>query len=337
MSYRLLLLSIIILASPINGMKRRRSNKTHKTLTMRPPKKTRLNQSPYELPACHYKQPIQPPFNIPLPTEIQLIIFDFTARNTSAPCLATAAQGIRSLSLVTPALHQLTNQKTFKPDFLRWFADTFDCSDERVAQSIGTEGALLRLSLQRGLESLSYYHCKQLNQKQTLETLISNGVDLEFTYSQYRPKLRARYRSRRNALMIAVQNNQELVPLLLKNGADINSTNQNGATPVIVAVQSYIMRQSLKSLLQDPKVKINHQNKQGNSALMMCIINREHIWDDHFADTIKALLDAGADPELGNEAGTTPLDAAWNFPHRQIFRILWDAIDKKQTQHAIRD
>jgi ankyrin repeat protein len=68
-------------------------------------------------------------------------------------------------------------------------------------------------------------------------------------------------------------------------------------------------------------IDINQQNSEGTTALMIAIENDEA--------NVKILLDAGADPEIANNNGTTPLNAAEVMGNENVINLIKEAIDKK--------
>ncbi|HLJ31637.1 MAG TPA: ankyrin repeat domain-containing protein, partial [Candidatus Babeliales bacterium] len=85
-------------------------------------------------------------------------------------------------------------------------------------------------------------------------------------------------------------------------------------------------------ICQYPHVKINQQNNRGETALLYSLIKRKgYRIGNLFIDTIKELLKKGADPELGNKYGLTPLMAAKDLGNNDIISLIEQAIQDKQS------
>lgn len=100
------------------------------------------------------------------------------------------------------------------------------------------------------------------------------------------------------AIHIAVKkNHHECVRVLLENGVDINSRDSGNNTPLILAVanKKYLVAEEL---LSRPGCDVNAQNSDGWTALHYAA---------HMAAGVDMLLAVGANPNLYNEDGNTPL------------------------------
>lgn len=100
------------------------------------------------------------------------------------------------------------------------------------------------------------------------------------------------------AIHIAVKKNlHECVRTLLENGIKINSRDSQNNTPLILAVanKKYLV---VEELLSHPDCDVNAQNSEGWTALHYAA---------HMAAGVDILLSAGANPNLYNEDGNTPL------------------------------
>ena len=131
------------------------------------------------------------------------------------------------------------------------------------------------------------------------------------------------------ALMKAALNNNPMMQLLIKYGADVNKVNSKGLTALMLA--AYIKKvDAVQCLLNNPNIAINQQDKKGGTALMAAIDTRNRVMNKFIIKSIvKLLLDAGADPELANFAGLTPLQAAQQTGDQEVIDLIQDAIDKK--------
>ena len=108
-------------------------------------------------------------------------------------------------------------------------------------------------------------------------------------------------------LNLAVSQDDEIVDVLLENGADPNKfsdfyVGRNQATQSVTPLMraSQLGKASTAKLLLAGKADVNLQNKNGESALMSATSN---------TDVLKLLLEKGANPNAANEEGVTPLMA----------------------------
>ncbi|KAL7291392.1 hypothetical protein TKK_0014985 [Trichogramma kaykai] len=101
------------------------------------------------------------------------------------------------------------------------------------------------------------------------------------------------------------------IELLLRNGANVNLANKQGLTPLHFTCQ-YLIQDSLRQLEIFFKVKnefdqlvdFNAQDEFGNTPLHLAL-KSANLYENKTA--IERLLKNGADANLGNEEGSTPL------------------------------
>ena len=110
--------------------------------------------------------------------------------------------------------------------------------------------------------------------------------------------------------------NPEIVKILLKKGADVNSVNNYGDTPLHLAAFRINPNPNIVKLLLDAGANYDAiENRLDRTAL-------------HFAashgntDTVKLLLDAGADPNIEDKNLTTPLHIAASDGNTDTIRAL---------------
>ncbi|CAB0029424.1 unnamed protein product [Trichogramma brassicae] len=106
-----------------------------------------------------------------------------------------------------------------------------------------------------------------------------------------------------------------LVELLLKRQADPNSTNEEGLTPLHVICKREVdggLARQFFMVADDMKkqVRINAQDKKGNSPLHFALSRCRN------RGLVEVLLHRGADPNLANEEGQTPLHLVCNKDHK---------------------
>ncbi len=96
----------------------------------------------------------------------------------------------------------------------------------------------------------------------------------------------------------------ESCKVLIGRGADVNATDCQGTTPLMIA--SFRTNQELIELLLTNGANINHQNNFGATALMYSL---NHIYIDGQIETVKRLLENGADLNLKDKKGDTILSS----------------------------
>lgn len=121
--------------------------------------------------------------------------------------------------------------------------------------------------------------------------LLENGIDIKDEFG------------RTSLVNSALYNNVELIDWLLDNGADIDSTDNNGYSALHFAAQE-ANNESL-SLLIKKKANINIQDIHGNTPAWVCIMN----WKGGGNLTnLKTLYKNGADLTIKNNAGRNAKD-----------------------------
>jgi len=124
----------------------------------------------------------------------------------------------------------------------------------------------------------------------------------------------------RTALMIAAnRGHADVVAYLLDQGANIEHTDRNGDTALLLATY----HPKVVQLLIERGANINHQNNAGITTLMNAASFGK-------VPTVKLLLKAGADTELKGKAGETALMFAELQQRGEIIRML-KAEQKKKT------
>jgi ankyrin repeat protein len=108
---------------------------------------------------------------------------------------------------------------------------------------------------------------------------------------------------------------------LIDKGADVNSADRYGNTPLIFAAR-YGKKDIVKALI-DQKAKIDAQNERGETALM-------HAVSFNGDDVISALLAAGADIALKDSRGKVALQYAGGNRKKEIIEKLRRAIPEQE-------
>ena len=142
------------------------------------------------------------------------------------------------------------------------------------------------------------------NQVRAAQTLIEAGADVNakdnISDSAY--------------LYAGARGHQEILKLALAHGADLKSTNRYGGTALIPAAERGHV-QTVRTLI-DAGVNVDHVNNLGWTALLEAIILGSG--GEQHQQIVDALLTAGADPNLADREGVTPLAHARSKGYREI-------------------
>jgi ankyrin repeat protein len=106
--------------------------------------------------------------------------------------------------------------------------------------------------------------------------------------------------------------------MTLAHGADLKSTNRYGGTALIPAAERGHV-ETVKTLI-DAGVAVDHVNRLGWTALLEAIILGNG--GDSHTEIVRLLIEAGADVNLGDSDGVTPLAHAKRQGFRRIERLL---------------
>ncbi|OBZ17940.1 ankyrin repeat domain-containing protein [Bacillus sp. FJAT-26390] len=130
-----------------------------------------------------------------------------------------------------------------------------------------------------------------------------------------------------NPLLYAgAEGKMEFVQAAIAAGADTTITNRFGGTALIPAADRGHVA-IVKELLTTSDVNINHVNHLGWTALLEAVILGDG-GADHQA-IVKLLIDHGADVELADSDGVTPLQHAKNRGYKEMSEALQLAGAKK--------
>ncbi|KAF3069658.1 Serine/threonine-protein phosphatase 6 regulatory ankyrin repeat subunit C [Daldinia childiae] len=102
------------------------------------------------------------------------------------------------------------------------------------------------------------------------------------------------------------QEHRDLILYLLREGANINGSDENGRTPIY----EYVMYPNNHKLLREfikQGANVHHRDFQGRTPLHVACADYKFSHAKLF-DTIVALLENGTDPTLVDKEGNTPLD-----------------------------
>ncbi|XP_018907926.2 uncharacterized protein [Bemisia tabaci] len=118
--------------------------------------------------------------------------------------------------------------------------------------------------------------------------------------------------------------NQDMVKLLLKKGANVNVSTCYGTTPLHLAVREGY--QPITELLLKYKPNLEFRTSQGSTALFLAVKNQHE-------KIVEALLDKGADPNDIDDSGNYPIHVAINSGNVNVVKALlnkgayFDAVD----------
>lgn len=125
---------------------------------------------------------------------------------------------------------------------------------------------------------------------ETIKFLLDNGADINATTSYSGEKaLNLSARAREDTL----KTNAENIRVLIENGADINFCDNNGYTPLIVAILTHL---NDLDVLLSLGADVNMKTENGKSPLSLAI-------EKHDKKALIALLKAGVNPDLSCSQG----------------------------------
>lgn len=123
-------------------------------------------------------------------------------------------------------------------------------------------------------------------------------------------------------LVATSEGHLELLELTLVNGADVHSLDSYRGTGLIRAAERG--HEAVVERLLSTDIDVDHINNLGWTALHEAIILGDGT--DRYVETVRLLLDAGADPTLATRDGTPPLELAEARDQAAIADLLRAAI-----------
>lgn len=171
-------------------------------------------------------------------------------------------------------------------------------------------------AVQKGLDS--GFDINQINKKgeTLLMTAAANGhKELTKHLISKKASLNVKDNDLNTALYYAITNEEsETAKLLIEAGADLSSLNKLDDTALILAT-SVNDNNTMKLALEKDVTLINKANKEGKTALLEAARHGS-------IETVKILLSAGADKQMKNKNGKTPLDIAKKTQNNAVARLL---------------
>jgi ankyrin repeat protein len=150
------------------------------------------------------------------------------------------------------------------------------------------------------------------NKVDTVKALIQNGADINI-----------RDNNLENVLLHAgAKGLLEIVKLAIDAGADTKLTNRFGGTALIPASERGHV-EVVKELLTHSDIDVNHINNLHWTALIEAVILGDG--GDKHQKIVQLLVDHGADVNIGDRDGITPLKHAQSRGFREIENILQQA------------
>lgn len=117
----------------------------------------------------------------------------------------------------------------------------------------------------------------------------------------------------RTALMTsAIAGNIEMARLLLERGADVNTPNAQGGTALVGAIANN--RPEIFHLLLAKGAAVNSASSSGSPLIFACVFGR--------TDFAKVLLEKGAQVQVKDEFGRTPLGVARKSKNEALVAVL---------------
>lgn len=123
-------------------------------------------------------------------------------------------------------------------------------------------------------------------------------------------------------LYAGAENMMDILQLTVKHGADVTLLNRYGGTALIPAGEHGHV-EIIKYLLETTKIDINHVNNLGWTALLEAIVLNNG--GSRQQQAVQLLVDHGADVNIADKNGVTPLQHARAKGFTEIVRILQKA------------
>jgi len=179
------------------------------------------------------------------------------------------------------------------------------------------------------------------NQPEIVQQLLATGVDIETRDTQGRTALLlATHRNATEAARILIESGAdvnamdnisdspylyagaegrlEILRMTLDHGADLASVNRYGGTALIPAAHHGHV-ETVRELLQTA-TDIDHVNNLGWTALLEAVILGDG--GPVYSEIVKLLLEAGANAEIADNDGVTPLEHAKQRGYAEITELL---------------
>lgn len=147
------------------------------------------------------------------------------------------------------------------------------------------------------------------NKADTVKVLIENGADIDIRDDHLNNVL----------LYSGAEGMLEIVKLAIDAGADTSLTNRFGGTALIPAAERGHV-EVVKELLTNSDIDVNHINNLHWTALLEAVILGDG--GVRHQQIVQLLVDHGADVNIADKDGITPLEHAQQLGYKEIEKIL---------------
>lgn len=235
--------------------------------------------------------------------DIQHKILDLLQQARVAQNLPNTTRILNTLAQTDKSLNHLINDPNYCLQTIKYLSEKFNCSNYHAGIYLQTKQAKEQSRIQKQLLDL----CQEKNPNEWLFVLLCNqGADLYFTYSYKNKTL--------TPLMIAMENNSNMIHYLIDVGVSVNHASKDGLTPLMFMVEENNLYMT-QFLLSQQTININQKDAAGNTVLHLLLKK-----DSPSLRMLQLLLQYGADKTITNNAGDTPLKLSANNP--EIMKIL---------------
>ena len=154
---------------------------------------------------------------------------------------------------------------------------------------------------------------------QLIEAAWANDLDAARRLIEQGADVNAQDGTRQSAYLIATSEGYaELLELTLENGADVGSLDGFNGTGLIRAAERG--HHEVVARLLETDIMVNHVNNLGWTALHEAILLGDG--SERYVETVRLLLDHGADPSLPTGDGQDPLVLAENREQHAVAALL---------------
>ncbi|QIR38119.1 ankyrin repeat domain-containing protein [Tolypothrix sp. PCC 7910] len=113
------------------------------------------------------------------------------------------------------------------------------------------------------------------------------------------------------------------IQLMLLRGADVNYSDKNGITPLMVAARyTYRAGVEMTKLLLDKGAVVNAKSLKGSTALMFACSPPAQYYEDDYVKVVQMLIAKGAKLNVKNQMGASPLSVATGGNWQKIVAVL---------------
>jgi ankyrin repeat protein len=123
-------------------------------------------------------------------------------------------------------------------------------------------------------------------------------------------------------LAVRRPDNEKAIDLLIQHGADLSITDPAGRNALLVSVSSH--QKEYIELLVSKGIDINSRDNDGNTALHYPLINvlKNKLYLPYSKEIVKILMEEGADPQIRNKQGKSPMDLAVESGENELINLL---------------